>query len=64
MATKKKTTKKDTEKRPARQFYTTYLPLTGGQTGTYPTKARAERDKTSDEKVAGPYVLAERTGNR
>lgn len=62
MAAKKKTTKAP---RPARQFYTTYNVKTGKTTAApYTTKAAAERDRTPGEEVAGPYVLAERTGNR
>lgn len=61
--TVKKSSKPKPEKRPQRQFYTTYDPSTGKKTGDYPTKAAAERDRVGLEKVAGPYMLLERKGN-
>ncbi len=67
MAAKKKAAKtsSDTPARPPRQFYITFNTKTGKTTAVpYGTKVAAERDRIAGEEVAGPYVLAERVGNR
>lgn len=67
MAAKKTTApkfKKLKEKRPPRQVFVLYDPLTACVTGTFPKKKDALDECLSDERVAGPYVLAERVGQR
>ena len=72
MAAKKKTaakTKAPKEKRPPRQFFIVYDPATGKQFGSNFDKkkdAKYEADQTTAMllKVAGPFVLAERVGQK
>lgn len=67
MAAKKKIavkTKAPKEKRPPRQFFIAYETATGEYTSHHPTRKDAKEHLMPGEKIAGPYVLAERVGQR
>lgn len=61
MATKKKTTK---AKRPPRVLWLVYPAATGDEGFTVGTKAAAEKNASSTDRIVGPYVLAERVRER